>query len=156
MQKAARDSTVQGNQAQMQTDVIDAKVKKIVQSVIASATFASTRSNYDNYAAIAGEPFTDSRYPAGNSGTYDGICDHGEPYIDVNNNGQYDLDLSSSGDGGANDVVKYTMKVSYRRLFPIGFFKWGQTATLTATTILKNQPYATQSVNNGTGTGTCS
>lgn len=153
VQKAGRDSTIQG--ASTQTDTIDAAVQAVVQRVVPSGTFTSTRANYDNYSAIAGEPFTDSPYPS-SSGTYDGVCNHGETYVDVNNNGHYDLDLSTSGQGGANDVTKYTMTVTYRRLFPVGFIGWSQNARLSATTILKNQPYASQVVNSGTNTGTCS
>lgn len=154
VQKAARDSTIQGNADQ--TAAIDNVVQTLVKRLAPAATFVSTRSNYDNYASIAGEPFTDSKYPNTSAGTFDGICNHGEPYVDVNGNGQYDLDLSSSGQGGANEVTQYTMAVTYRRLFPVGLFGWGKTVTLTASTIFKNQPYATQVVNTGTTTGNCS
>lgn len=152
VQKAGRDAGIQGGATQ--TDALDAVVQNQVKRIVANPTFSSDRSNYDNYSAIAGEPFTDSKYPDSN-GTYDGVCNHGEPYVDVNSNGRYDLDLSSGGQGGANDVTKYTMSVTYRRLFPIGLFGWSKTVTQAATTILKNQPYATQAVNSGTTTGTC-
>ena len=153
VQKAGRDSGIQGGASQ--TDAIDAIVQQQVGAVVANGTYASSRSNFDTYSAIAGEPFTDSRYPNNSSGTYDGVCDHGESYVDVNDNGHYDLDLSSGGQGGANEVTKYTMTLSYRRLFPIKLFRWSQVATLSATTLLKNQPYATQTTNNGTDVGTC-
>ena len=156
VQKAARDSTIQGNGTDAQTAALDASVKTIVSKVVgSSAVYASSRTNFDNYNAIAGEPFTDSKYPNTASGVYDGVCDHGEPYIDVNGNGRYDLDLSSSGQGGASDITKYSMQVTYNRLFPARMFGWGSTVTLTAATILKNQPYQTQSTNGGTNTGTC-
>lgn len=155
VQKAGRDATIEGNATQ--TAAIDAKVTATVSKLVPSATFTSTRANYDTYADIAGEPFTDSRYPNDATGTLDGICDHGESYTDVNGNGRYDSNLGASGQGGANDVTKYTMTVTYNRLFPLGaLIGWGKTVTLTATTILKNQPYATQTTNNsGTATGTC-
>ena len=151
VQKAGRDSTIQGNAAL--TDSIDAKVKAVVKTV---ATFTSDRINVDNYAELAGEPFIDSKYPDATSGTYDGICNHSESFTDLNRNGRYDLNVSASGEGGANDVAKYTMTVTYNRLFPLGtLVGWSPTVTLSASTILKNQPYATQSVNNGTTSGTC-
>jgi Flp pilus assembly protein TadG len=156
VQKAARDSTIQGNSDADQTAAIDAIVQSLVKRLVPSATFVSTRSNYDNYAAIAGEPFTDSKYPNDNTGSYDGVCNHGETYVDVNGNGQYDLNLSSSGQGGANEITNYTMAVTYRRIFPINFFGWGKTVTLSASTLFRNQPYATQVVNTGTKTGNCS
>lgn len=154
VQKAGRDSTIQGNA--QQTDAIDAPVKTAVKALVPTATFTSVRANYDNYASMAGEPFTDSKYPNTSSGTYDGICDHGESYTDVNGNSHYDLDLSASGEGGASDIARYTMTVTYNRIFPIGrWVGWGNAVTLSATTLLKNQPYATQTVNNGTTSGTC-
>ena len=155
IQKAARDSTIQGNNSADQGAALDQKVKDIVLQVVPKATFTSTRTNFDTYGAIAGEPFTDSKYPNNSTGVFDGICNHGESYTDVNSNGKYDLDLSTSGQGGANDVTKYTMTVTYKRLFPVIFLKWGDTVQLSSTTILKNQPYSTQSVNGGTTNGTC-
>ena len=154
VQKAGRDSTIQGNATQ--TATIDANVKAAVKAVAANATFTSTRTNFDTYGTIAGEPFVDSKYPATSSGVYDGICNHGESYTDLNGNSRYDLDTSATGQGGANDVTRYTMTVTYNRLFPIAsMIGWGRTVTLTATTLLKNQPYATQSVNTGTIARTC-
>lgn len=154
VQKAGRDGTIQGNASQ--TSALDQKVIDQVKAVAPNAVFTSTRNNYDNYGAIAGEPFTDSKYPANSSGVYDGVCDHGESYTDVNGNGRYDSDLSQTGEGGANDISKYTMTVTYQRIFPIAaWVGWASTITLSATTLLKNQPYATQTANTGTTSGTC-
>lgn len=151
VQKAARDAGIQGNA--VQTDAIDLKVQQQVRAILANATFQSTRTNYDSYSSIAPEPFTDSKYPATSSGTYDGVCNHGETYTDVNGNGQWDTDAGSDGQGLASDVTRYTMQVTYHRLFPIGLFGWGPFVTLSSTTLLKSQPYALQTVN--TATGTC-
>ncbi len=151
VQKAARDAGIQGNGTQ--TDAIDAKVQNQVRAILSNPTFTSSRSNYDSYSAIAPEPFTDTPYPA-NSGKYDGVCNHGETYQDLNGNGQYDLDAGSDGQGLASDVTRYTMQVQYRRLFPTWLFGWSSTATLSATTMLKSQPYALQTVS--AATGTCS
>lgn len=155
VEKAARDSTIQGNDAK--ADEIDDKVKEMVRRVVPAAKFdPSERTNFDSYAAIAGEPFTDAKWPNNSSGVYDGICNHGESYTDVNNNGSYDLKLGATGQGGANDVTKYQMTMKYDRLFPIaGWIGWSNTVTLSAATILKNQPYATQTVNNGTNKLQC-
>lgn len=154
VQKAGRDATIQGWATQ--TGTLDQVIKNQITSIAPDAVFNSVRNNYDNYGAIAGEPFTDSKYPANSSGVYDGICDHGESYTDVNGNGKYDSDLSQDGEGGANDISKYTMTVTYPRIFPVGFWLgWGSTISLSATTLLKNQPYATQNANTGTTSGTC-
>jgi Flp pilus assembly protein TadG len=143
VQKAARDSAIQGGSDN--TTTIDQAVISMVSAVVPSATFnsgASRRENYDNYAAIAPEPFTDAPY---NGQPADGVCDHGEPYTDVNNNGSWDADPGVTGQGGASDTTKYQMTVTYPTLFPL--FRWigvPNTQTLSATTMLKNQPYATQ------------
>ena len=51
------------------------------------------------------------------------------------------------GQGGANDVTYYKMTVTYPRLFPFAWLiGWSATQTISAATILKNQPYATQTV----------
>jgi hypothetical protein len=42
-------------------------------------------------------------------------------------------------------VTVYTVAITYTRLFPVTrLFGWPGTATLTASTTLMNQPYATQ------------
>jgi Flp pilus assembly protein TadG len=155
VQKAGRDGTIEDNLNN--TAGLDKAVEDQMKKIVPNATFVSSRSNYDNYAAMAGEPFTDVKYPNDATGTLDGICDHGESYTDVNGNGKYDKDLSQSGEGGANDVSEYTMTVTYQRLFPIAsLIGWDPSVTLSSTTLLKNQPYAKQSANTGTGSGTCS
>jgi hypothetical protein len=45
-------------------------------------------------------------------------------------------------------VTYYKMKATFPRLFPFSWLiGWSQSVTITASTILKNQPYATQTVN---------
>jgi len=138
VQKAGRDSTIQG--AATQTDQIDQKVINAVKSAAPRATFVSSRENYDNYSEIGPEPFTDTNH--------NGVRDKGECYSDVNANGQWDSDPGQSGQGGASDVTYYKMKATFPRLFPFAWLVgWSQSVTITASTILKNQPYATQTVN---------
>ncbi|WP_174274145.1 TadE/TadG family type IV pilus assembly protein [Sphingomonas bacterium] len=135
VQKAGRDATIQGNA--QNTSAIDARVMVPIKAISSGATFVSSRENFDTYSAIAPEPFTD--------GNGNGIHDAGECYSDVNGNNQWDADPGSSGQGGASDIALYKMAVTYRRLFPLGaLLGWGSTLTISASTILKNQPYATQ------------
>ncbi len=135
VQKAARDSGIEGGSAN--TATIDAKVIAIVQTVAKNATFVSTRKNYDTFTAVAPEPFTDTN---GN-----GIRNAGECYSDTNGNNQWDADPGVSGQGGANDITLYTMTATYPRLFPVaGLFGWPSSQTISAQTLLKNQPYAAQ------------
>ena len=75
-----------------------------------------------------------------------GKYDKGECFEDVNGNGVWDSDMGEGGQGGADDAVLYTMTVSYNRLFPMAkMLGWSATQTITASTVLRNQPYGTQS-----------
>ncbi|MDG2535394.1 TadE/TadG family type IV pilus assembly protein [Sphingomonas sp. HITSZ_GF] len=136
VQKAGRDSGIQG----ATPATIDARVLTQVKAVAPSAVFASgspTRLSYTSFSAVAPEPFVDSN---GN-----GTRETGECYTDVNGNGQWDADAGRAGQGGANDVTVYTVKITYSRLFPVvKLLGWAGTATLSAATTLMNQPYATQ------------
>lgn len=135
MQKAGRDSTIQNSTAA----TIDAAVMAQVLIVAGNATYTSSRKSYTTFGYVAPEPFTDSN---GN-----GQYDKGECFSDINGNGVWDSDPGITGQGGANDAVVYTMTVTYPHLFPVAkWFGWGAQQTISATTILKNQPYAAQAV----------
>lgn len=135
--KAGRDSALEANKTDQSS--IDDAVKRIVGTLNPGMTWKSTRENYSSFAVIKPEPFTDKN---GN-----GIRDPGECFTDVNGNGMWDADPSKTGQGGANDVTRYTMEVTYPRLFPVsGLFGWKATQTLRSTTLLKNQPYKSQIV----------
>lgn len=138
VQKAGRDSGIQGATPAS----IDARVLAQVQAVAPGAAFAAgypTRRSYTSFSAVAPEPFVDTN---GN-----GVRDPGECYTDVNGNGQWDADAGRAGQGGPNDVTVYTAAITYGRLFPVTrLFGWPGTATLSATTTLMNQPYATQNI----------
>lgn len=137
MQKAGRDSTIQGSGTR--TAQIDATVMSWVRSVAKTATYTSSRKSYAQFGAIKPEAFTD-----GNSnGVYDAAT---ECFIDINGNNTWDSDPGLTGQGGANDVVLYKLTVTYPRLFPLaGMLGWSANQQLSASTILKNQPWAAQS-----------
>lgn len=134
VQKAGRDSTIQGSN----TTTLDQNVINVVKTVAPKATFVSSRMNYDNYSAVAPEPFTDSNH--------NGVRDPKECFTDVNGNGVWDSNPGTSGQGGASDVTIYKMTMTYPRLFPAWLVGWPSTETISASTYLKNQPYATQNV----------
>lgn len=137
MQKAGRDSALEANAAN--GNALDDKVEAMVQNIAKNATFVSERRSYSSFALVKPENFTDTN---GN-----GLRDAGECYDDVNDNKTWDADPGKITQGGANDVTKYTMTVTYPRIFPVPkMFGWSQTNQLSATTLLKNQPYKTQSV----------
>jgi Flp pilus assembly protein TadG len=141
LQKAARDSGIEGGATS--TATIDAKVETMVKKIAPNATFTSTRKSYDTFSEVAPEPFTDTN---GN-----GVRDPGECFTDENGNGTWDQDPGAAGQGGASAVTVYTMTATYPRLFPVaGLLGWPTTQTVSATTLLKNQPYATQTTTTNT------
>lgn len=146
VQKAARDSGIQGGA--QQTAAIDAKVLGMMSNIMraptascanpaAAGTYCSTRLSYASFSAVGPEPFDDNN--ANNQ------RDPGECYTDVNGNGRWDAEPGATGQGGANDVALYTMRITYPRIFPVArMLGASANQTVTAQTLLKNQPYATQ------------
>lgn len=149
VQKAARDSAIEGGSDN--TATIDGKVVTAMTPIIknlantctptgTAATWCATRKSYDSFSEVAPEPFTDTNK--------NGVRDAGECFTDENGNGGWDADPGLNGQGGASAVTLYTMSITYPRIFPVaGLFNWPKVQTITATTLLKNQPYASQTVN---------
>ena len=148
IQSAARDSTIEGSSGH-ETE-LDAKVTKAVRAVAPTAVLTFDRKAYSSFTE-AGRPedYTDV--------DNDGTCNHGEPFEDANGNGNWDLDRGKAGFGGARDALLYTVTVNYQRPFPVAGFIPGQSKdfTLSAVTVLRNQPYGQQSVNPVPTTGNC-
>jgi Flp pilus assembly protein TadG len=149
IQKAARDSGIEGGVGN--TATIDGQVVKLMAPLInnlsnnctstgSTGTWCSTRKNYDTFSEVAPEPYTDTNN--------NGVRDPGECFTDKNGNGVWDADPGLNGQGGANAVTLYTMTITYPRLFPVaGLMRVSPMQTITANTLLKNQPYAGQAVN---------
>lgn len=138
LQKAGRDSTIQGAAALAST--LDSSVLTQVQTVAPSAAYVTTpsRKNYEKFGYVSPEPFTDAN---GN-----GTREAGECYTDINGNSAWDADPGGSGQGGASDAVVYTATIAYPRIFPLfGMLGWSSSATISDSTVLKNQPYASRS-----------
>lgn len=135
LQKAARDSGIEGGGAN--TAAIDAKVQTRIKQIAPQATFVTSRKAYDTFSEVAPEPIFDTN---GNN-----KLDPGECFTDENGNGTWDQDPGTAGQGGASAVTVYQMTATYPRLFPVaGLLGWSKTQTISASTLLKNQPYATQ------------
>lgn len=135
IQKAARDSTIDGNGLAESNIVIDNRVKSTISSIINEPIWDKpSRKNYSHFTDIGPEYFFDSN---GNN-----AYDKGECFIDTNGNSTWDADPGALGQGGANAIVVYQMGFSYPRIFPVAnLVGWPSTAHVEATTILKNQPY---------------
>lgn len=136
VQKGGRDLTIEG--ASSTTTSIDSAVEAQVSAAAPRASYTVSRKSYASFGYIDPEPFTDTN---GN-----GVRDSGECFTDINGNGSWDADPGTDGVGGADNAVVYTVTATFPRLFPLqAWLGWGSTDTISATTILKNQPYATQS-----------
>ncbi|MFZ3482513.1 TadE/TadG family type IV pilus assembly protein [Sphingomonas sp. 3-13AW] len=140
VQKTARDSALEGGTSAATAAALDKRVVDQVRPLASNADVTITRRFYRNYAAASArkaETFTDT-----NS---NGTCDAGEPYEDTNLNGTWDADGGDAGQGGAKDATIYTATVTYPRMFPLWRMVGGSgTARVSATTVLRNQPYGDQ------------
>lgn len=140
MQKAGRDSAIQGGANA--TATIDGKVTAMMSTIAKNATIDFTRRSYSTFSSISKpEPFDDINR--------NGRRDAGECYTDMNSNKAWDAapDPGTDGQGGGNDVTVYTATVTYPHLFPVArLLGWPANQTITATTLLKNQPFAVQKI----------
>jgi Flp pilus assembly protein TadG len=139
---AARKSSLQTGQTS--STALDALVTQMVKYVAPAANVTFVRKNYTNFSNVGTpEDFTDTN----KNGKYDAT----ECFVDMNANGVWDADMGVTGLGGANDAVAYTVTVTYKQLFGFGtFLGLPANQTMHVTTILKNQPFATQSTRTGT------
>ena len=132
MQKAGRNSTVEG----ADYSKIDAKLTEQVRKLVPSGAITFDRKAYTNFSDVAKpEEFIDENG--------DGICNDGEVFEDTNNNKLYDTDRALSDTGGADDAVN----VEYERMFPLAnYIGVDPTRTATAATILRNQPFELRTI----------
>jgi len=151
MQQAGRNSGLQSSQSSQTT--IDTFVRDRVQAILPSATVTFTRQNYQAFQTVGRpEDFTDTNA----NGAYDstecfqdangnGVYDSTECFQDANANGVWDADGARTGIGGANDVVEYVATVNYPSIIPGGSaLGLSPTTSISATTMLRNQPFASQ------------
>jgi Flp pilus assembly protein TadG len=140
VQKTARDSTLESGADATTQAALDEKVRAQAKALANNATITITRRFYRTFsdaAAARAETWTDTN---GN-----GRCDAGEPYEDANRNNTWDRDGGDAGQGGAKDATLYTVTASYPRIFPLYNLVGGsRTTTITASTVLRNQPYGDQ------------
>lgn len=152
VQKTGRDSGLEDATTVARQAELDAIVAGQVRALYNGASIAFTRRSFASYtqaAANVPEAYNDTN---GNR-----TCDAGEPYVDANNNSAWDPDGGGAGQGGAKDRVIYTVTVSYPALLPLYRFIGGSaTRTVSATTILQNQPYSDQQITVGNTVRYCS
>ncbi|WP_052223351.1 TadE/TadG family type IV pilus assembly protein [Novosphingobium malaysiense] len=133
IQKAARDSTIEGSVSK--TSTLDGRVTDMVRNIAPQAQLTFKRTAYASFSDVGKpEDFTDVNN--------DGMCDAGEPFEDANGNGVWDADQGKAGSGGARDAVLYEVKVTYPRPFPVtAIFGMSADYAMTSRTVLRNQPY---------------
>lgn len=137
VQSAARTATIEGNGSETTTGALDAAIVEQMKLLGRDLRWRSIRKNYRKFGDIRAEPFDDANR--------NGVRDNGECYSDVNDNGRWDGDPGAVGQGGANDITVYTITITYPRPFPLaGMLGISPDQSVTATTMLKNQPYGAQ------------
>lgn len=149
VQKAARDTGLEGGSLTARQTIIDDKVRAQVRRIHKGATITITRRSYRDFATAASpaETFTDSD---GN-----GAC-NGEPFDDINRNGVRDMDIGIAGQGGAEDAVIYSVRVQYKSVTPVfGMAGINDNVDFTSQTVLRNQPYNEQGSDLPPLVGTC-
>lgn len=137
LQKAGRDLTLET--AFNRQSQIDEAVRGQIAAVMPSGAQITyeKQSHFDFSDVDLPEDYTDQN---GN-----GRCDNNEPYVDLNDNSSWDADRGRTGIGGARDVVVYKATVTYPRLFPLfTMIGLSPNVRLTASTVLRNQPFDEQ------------
>ncbi len=136
MQKAGRDFTLEDASARQAT--MEGRIRRQVATVAPNANIAFSRKAYFDFADVGqAEDFDDMND--------DGICNSNEPFEDANDNGQWDSDRGQESFGGARDAVLFSATVSYPRLLPMaGLIGLPEDVTITAQTVLRNQPFDSQ------------
>lgn len=68
----------------------------------------------------------------------------GVNFVDINGNGTWDQDMGAAGLGDAGDVVVYTVSYPWTIMTPLVNAIIGNTITLTARTVVRNEPYSAE------------
>lgn len=119
--KAGRDATIETYALNQST--LDERVQSQVRRVFHNAEVKFSRRAFDDFSKI--KPPRTVDYDG------DGIADCVE-------------DGGKAGNGGADDVVLYTASMRFDRILPVWrLLGQSNSTTLTSTTVLRNQPFAT-------------
>lgn len=140
VQRAARDASLETGPNEL--TAIDLKVRDSVRAIAKKAVVVAERQSYFEFADVnRAETIVEDN----KSGNTIGVCDAGETFEDENGNDNWDADVGAEGVGGPQDIVLYTVNVTYDRIFPLyQFANQPQSKTITAQTVLRNQPYGSQ------------
>jgi Flp pilus assembly protein TadG len=151
IQDIARDSALEDGSILAKQEALNARITEQIKLLNKDATVDINRRYYRNFTNASNaqaEEFTDTNH--------DGTCNNGEPFVDTNLNEGWDADGGDAGQGGAKDVSIVTVTVSYERLFPMATLAGlPKDITVSATTVLANQPYGDQAQYGAAQVGNC-
>jgi Flp pilus assembly pilin Flp len=138
VQKAGRDSSLETGGGAAAS--IDSKILSVMKPLASDGVLTVSRKSHQSFKrAKRAETYTDKNA----NNTRDAL----ECFEDTNGNGVWDADGGKAGLGGADDIVVYTATFTYPRTFPMaGLMGMNPNQVLSATTILRNQPYGDQTL----------
>jgi Flp pilus assembly protein TadG len=139
--RAARKATV-GDQTSAQ---IDTFVTNELAAFSKNATITITKKSYSDFTGVKQlETITSDTAPVGTYNAGTSAANPGDCYEDTNSDWKRD-DKGSSGLGQSDDIVYYQVSVTYPRVVPLSkFLGFSANETVTANTVLRNQPYGAQ------------
>ncbi|AGH50475.1 hypothetical protein G432_13785 [Sphingomonas sp. MM-1] len=134
--RAARLATV----GDMPADKVDEYIRDQLSAFSNTATIEIEKTNYYEYSGIGRpEKITKDRGPVGE--------DPSDCFEDLNGDGIRNTVAGRAGLGGSDDIVYYKVTASFERLVPLTkIFGFSPTATVSSGTVLRNQPYASQTI----------
>jgi Flp pilus assembly protein TadG len=135
---AARMATV-GNFTLTQ---IDNRVKARLANFATSSTVTTSTTSYYDFTGVSqAEKIVGDTAPLNSYNS-------GDCFEDANGNNAYNTDRGRDSTGGADDIVRYQVTISFPRIVPLGgFLGWGNTQSITQNTVLRNQPFAGRTIN---------
>lgn len=139
--RAARKSTI-GDQTSAQ---IDTFVNNELKEFKKNATVTITKKSYSVFTGVKQlETITSDTAPIGTYNAGTDAAHPGDCYEDTNSDWKRD-DKGTTGLGQTDDIVYYQVTVVYPRVVPLGkFLGFSDNETVTANTVLRNQPYGAQ------------
>ncbi|SNS82398.1 TadE-like protein [Sphingomonas laterariae] len=137
LHRAARNSAIGNLTAQQVDDYIDSQL----ESFSNTATIEIEKKSYYEYSGIGKpEKIKQDTDPLGEYNV-------GDCYEDLNGNGIYDSVAGRTGLGGSDDIVYYKVTATYNQLMPLTkIFGFSSVATVSRSTVLRNQPFAAQTI----------
>lgn len=140
LQGALHEAARMGTVGDKTTAQIDAHIQSRLREFSRGATITITHKSYMDFSGVqVPETITNDTVPIGQYNV-------GDCYQDANANAQYDTDRGRSGMGNSEDVLHYSITMSYPRLFPLTrLMGLSSTDTVTSSTVFRNQPYGSRS-----------